>query len=84
MCHNKSIAILKGIIKGCKLLQNSKCKFIVMPCNTAHHWYEDLQKTIKISIINMPKEVYFYTRKNCAKKSKIGILATEGTLKTNV
>ena len=55
-----------------------------MPCNTAHYWYEDLQKKIKIPIISMPKEVYLYTRKSCKKNSKIGILCTEATLKTGV
>ena len=32
----------------------------------------------------MPKEVYFHTKKSCKKNSKIGLLATEGTLKTGV
>ena len=32
----------------------------------------------------MPKEVYLHAKKNCKKKSKIGLLATEGTLKTGV
>jgi aspartate racemase len=32
----------------------------------------------------MPKEVYLHSKNNCKKNSKIGILATEGTLKTNV
>ena len=32
----------------------------------------------------MPREVYLHTKKNCKLKSKIGILATEGTLKTGV
>ena len=76
--------VLKSLINGCNLLQKNKCKFIVMPCNTAHYWHNDLQKKIKIPIISMPKEVYIHTKKNCRKKSKIGILATEGTLKTNV
>ena len=75
--------VLKSLITGC-LLQKSKCKFIVIPCNTAHYWYEDLQKKIKIPIISMPREVYFHAKKNCKKNSKIGILATEATLKTNV
>ena len=26
--------VLDELIKGCKLLQKNKCKFIVMPCNT--------------------------------------------------
>ena len=76
--------VLKSLIKGCLLLQKNKCKFIVIPCNTAHYWYEDLQKRVGIPIISMPKEVYLHAKKNCKKNSKIGILATEGTLKTNV
>jgi len=76
--------VLKSLIKGCLLLQRNKCKFIVIPCNTAHYWYNDLQKEIKIPIISMPKEVYTHAKNNCKKNSKIGILATEGTLKTNV
>ncbi len=76
--------VLKSLIKGCNLLQKNKCKFIVIPCNTAHHWYDDLKKKIKIPIISMPKEVYLHTKKNCKKSSKIGLLSTEATLKTNV
>ena len=76
--------VLKSLIKGCLLLQKNKCKFIVMPCNTAHYWHNDLQKKIKIPILSMPKEVYLHTKKNCKKNSKIGILCTEATLKTEI
>ena len=76
--------VLKSLVAGCKSLQASGCKFIVIPCNTAHYWYDDLTKKIKIPIINMPKEVFAYAKKNCKKDSKIGLLATEGTLKTGV
>ncbi len=81
---NKYRAVLKSLIIGCQFLQKNKCKFIAIPCNTAHHWYEDLQKKIKIPILNMPKEVYNYTKKNCKKNAKIGILATETTIKTKI
>ena len=66
------------------MLEKNKCKFIVMPCNTAHYWHEDIQKKIKIPLISMPKEVYKHTKKTCKKNSKIGILCTEATLKTKV
>ena len=36
--------VLKALIDGCKMLQKNKCKFIVMPCNTAHYWFDDLKK----------------------------------------
>ena len=76
--------VLKSLSTGCLLLQKNKCKFIVIPCNTAHYWYDDLQRKTKIPIISMPKEVYLHAKKNCKKNSKIGILATEATLKTGV
>ena len=76
--------VLKSLVAGCNLLKKNKCKFIVMPCNTAHYWYDDLQKKIKIPIISIPKEVYLHTKKTCKKNSKIGILCTEATLKTNI
>ena len=76
--------VLKALVAGCKMLEKNKCKFIVMPCNTAHYWQEDIQKKIKIPLISMPKEVYKHTKKTCKKNSKIGILCTEATLKTKV
>ena len=76
--------VLKSLLDGCKILKKSKCKFIVIPCNTAHYWYDDLQKKINLPIINMPKEVFKHSIKNCKKNSSIGLLATEGTLKTGV
>ena len=76
--------VLKSLISGCRLLQKNKCKFIVMPCNTAHYWHKDLQKNIKIPILSMPKEVYTHTEKTCKQNSKIGILCTEATLSTKI
>ena len=76
--------VLNSLLNGCKFLEKNKCKFIVIPCNTAHYWYDDLQKKIKIPIISMPREVYLHAVKRCRKNSKIGLLATEGTIKTGV
>ena len=80
----KYFNVLNSLVEGCKMLQKNNCKFIVMPCNTAHYWYDDLRKKVKIPILSMPKEVYLDTSKNCKKNSKIGILSTEATLSTKV
>ena len=80
----KYFLVLRSLLKGCQLLKKSKCKFIVIPCNTAHYWYDDLKKKINLPIINMPREVFNHTIKKCKKNSSIGLLATEGTLRTGV
>ena len=82
--EKKYLLVLKSLLDGCKVLKKSNCKFIVIPCNTAHYWYNDLKKKINLPIINMPKEVFNHTKKKCKKNSSIGLLATEGTLKTGV
>ena len=82
--NKKYKIVLKSLLKGCQLLKKNNCKFIVIPCNTAHYWYDDLKKKIDLPFINMPKEVFKHTIKKCKKNSSIGLLATEGTLKTGI
>ena len=76
--------VLDELVKGCRLLQKNKCKFIVMPCNTAHYWHEDIQKKISVPFLSMPKEVYLNTQKRFKKDSTIGLLCTEATLDTKI
>ena len=76
--------VLNSLVQGCKFLQKNKCKFISMPCNTAHHWYKDLVKKIKIPILNMPEIVYLNIKNKCKKNTKIGLLATDATIKVGV
>ena len=37
--YKKYYNVLNSLVAGCRLLQKNKCKFIVMPCNTAHYWH---------------------------------------------
>ena len=76
--------VLSSLVKGCKFLQKNKCKFISIPCNTAHHWYKDLKKKIKIPILNMPEIVYLNIKNKCKKNTKIGLLATDATIKVGI
>ena len=71
----KYLSVLKSLIDGCNVLKKSNCKFIVIPCNTAHYWYDDLKKKIKLPIINMPKEVFVHTKKNVKKIQLLDYLA---------
>ena len=83
--HNKKYKkVLNSLIEGCKFLQKNKCKFIAIPCNTAHYWYLDLKNLIRIPILNMPELVYLNILKKCKKNTKIGLLATETTINTGI
>ena len=52
---------------------------IAIPCNTAHYFYDRLNESIDIPILNMLEETVLHAKSVC---SKVGILATSGTIDT--
>lgn len=52
---------------------------IAIPCNTAHYFYDGLNETIAIPILNMVEETVLAAKAQCC---KVGILATSGTVQT--
>jgi aspartate racemase len=67
------------MIKDAKLLERAGCHFLVLPCNTAHFFYETVQAAVDIPILHI---IDCTLTDICAKMqaSTIGVLATEGTV----
>ena len=57
--------------------------FYVIACNTAHYFYDDLQKATNKPIINMPGLVLEELNK-LGHKSRIGLFATQGTIESGL
>ena len=53
---------------------------LAIPCNTAHYFYDRLNKTIPVPILNMVEETVCAAKQRC---DKVGILATSGTVETH-
>ena len=68
--------------KDAKLLEDDGCDYIVIPCNTAHFFYEEIQKNVNIPIINILEETVKRCQECVPNLKKIGVLATEGTVKS--
>ena len=73
---------LPEMIATAQNLERAGANFIIMPCNTAHFFYDDLQKKINIPIINMIKETSIYIHKTFPNIQRISLFATKGTYKT--
>ncbi|ACB84224.1 aspartate/glutamate racemase family protein [Natranaerobius thermophilus] len=70
-----------------KRLENMGADFLVMPCNTAHYFYKDIQDVVNIPFVNMLECTARYINKligNDSKQGKVGLLATSGTLQTEI
>lgn len=73
---------LPYLINDAKILENIGCSYIAMPCNTAHAFLDSIEENININVINMVK----LTIDECneRKMKKVGLMATRGTIKTNI
>lgn len=71
------------LIKSAKKLEDMGADFLVMSCNTAHYFYEDIVENIDIPFLNMIEETAKYILENTDQK-KVGIFATEGTIQTKI
>lgn len=58
--------------------------FFVIPCNTAHYFYDDLQQLTEIPILHMPREAVNEIGVKYPKARKVGLLATHGTIADHV
>jgi aspartate racemase len=57
---------------------------LVMACNTAHYYYEDLASTVGGTLVHMPREAAMVLRQLLPGASKAGVLATTGTVLSRV
>ncbi len=73
---------LPELIDSAKKLESWGADFIIMPCNTAHFFADDIQKAINIPLINMIEETAEYVKQLGIKR--VGLLATTGTLTTGI
>lgn len=75
---------LGKLVESAKLLEASGADFLIMPCNTAHYFYNDIKKEINIPFINMIDETARYILEYHPDIKRVGLLATEGTCRTGV
>lgn len=74
--------ILK-INEGIDELIKNGCENFIIPCNTAHYFKDKFDLQGKINFIDMIEETKSFLEENY-KNSKICVLATNGTVKTNI
>lgn len=59
-------------------------EFLVMPCNTAHHYYDALSGSVDVPIVHMIREVACHLGDRHPRAVRVGLMATSGTLRTQL
>jgi len=75
---------LPEMVKTAKNLERAGADFIIMPCNSAHYYYEDLKKSVGIPVLNMIELTAETIEKEFPNVRNVGIIATTGTVKAKI
>lgn len=76
---------LKELISSAQLLEKAGADILVMPCNTAHFWYQDIQKAVNVKLINMIENTADYVKVHrLDENEKQMLFATAATVKTQM
>ncbi len=73
-----------AMLATCKRLEADGANAVAIPCNTAHAYVTRIQPHLGIPIVNMLSEVVAYVRAQMPEVSRLGLLATSGTVASGV
>lgn len=72
------------MIKSARMLEKAGADFLIMPCNTAHYFYDELTNNIKIPFLNMLELTVKYIKDKYGDNVIVGLLATDGTNQSGI
>jgi len=75
---------LPDLIAMAKKLERYGADFLLIPCNAAHHFYDQIEIEVGVPILHIAKETRKVIRSMKLKHSKVGLMASGSTVKANV
>lgn len=76
---------LSHLVESAKLLENAGASFIIMPCNTAHFWFDQIQASVKTPLLHIIHNAAAQIKASHPDFSgRIMLLATDATVKTKM
>ena len=81
LLSNQRDPVTNALIKTAQSIEKLGVDYLVMPCNTAHAWFDEISGAISTPFINMVDETIQHIRQ---RQQRVLLLATQGTYYANV
>src|SRR5688572_29492744 len=75
---------LPHMLAGMMALKKQEVGCVAIPCNTAHYWYEELQRASGLPILHIVDAACSELRKRGGTQSRVGLLCTEATIAARI
>ncbi|MGM9615064.1 MAG: aspartate/glutamate racemase family protein [Oscillospiraceae bacterium] len=86
---DRTAAILHGgadpvpeLVRSGRRLEAAGAEFLILPCNTAHYFYDRLAENVTIPVLHMPRLTAAVLKEAGVRRA--GVLATDGTVRSGV
>jgi len=76
-------APLLWLLQGIQALKTVGCDHVVIPCNSAHYWYDDMTK-MGVPITHIVDSIADQLRELQLANTTIGIMGTQGTINNGI
>ncbi|MTI56442.1 aspartate/glutamate racemase family protein [Geosporobacter ferrireducens] len=70
--------------KSARILEQVEVSTIFMPCFTAHYFFDEVQAQIHTPMTNLLKIIHHYIEEHHKDVKTVGILCTDGTIKSKI
>lgn len=80
----KTENVIGQLSETARNLEKAGADFILVPCNTAHYFLEDIRKSVKIEVLDMLRETADFISKVFRHIRKAGVLGTTATCGLNL
>jgi aspartate racemase len=74
---------LPALLRGIEFLNQAGCALIAIPCNSAHHWYEQMADHSTVPILHIADAAAGRLRHRPGVRT-VGVLATDGTIRSGI
>ncbi len=75
---------LPAMFRGIAFLDEAGCDLIAIPCNTAHHWYDDLAAATTVPVVHIVDAVAAQVEREAPDTTVLGLMATDGTIQARI
>lgn len=75
---------VNAIVKAGRNLEKMDADIALIPCNTSHYFFDEIQEQLTIPLVNMMADLANFLDSDCPGIEKFGLLATTGTVKTGL
>ncbi len=75
---------LPAMVHGIRTLAQAGAECIAIPCNTAHHWYDELARESPCPVLHIVDAACAAMERRAVGQGAVGLLATAGTIAAGV